>query len=209
MNWIDVTKKWMQVFLHRTGARIRATLKPIPVIGPLAHCSVKHHQAALKEFATAMLFGTATFWLTAVLLKGFHAHKDLGYGDTFVMTINQGQLFIFAVSLLGPIVLTTADDPEKSNKFPGRLSHLSVLMILSIAASSFYAFELASRQPQAAELFNKAFLFNASLAIALTVVVMRYLTIVYRKSTHEPDSQQRMVDVHEQFATAFDEEVAK
>ncbi len=199
----QVSRSRFGVTTRQWGARLRAALKVLPVLGPLAHCGWKHHRDALKEFFFATLFGTATFWLTAFLLLGFATHSNSNYFDLLYITVSSGQLFIFAVGLVGPIVLSTADDPDRSDKFPGRSGHITVLIILCIAASSFYSLELASREPAAATMFDKSFLFRASLAIAATVVVMRYLTIVYRKSTLHPDAPAEMKSTHQDFSEKF------
>ncbi|MDR2960211.1 MAG: hypothetical protein LBV10_11760 [Stenotrophomonas sp.] len=191
------------VTLGRAGARFRAILKAIPLIGPLAHCSVKHHKEAFKEFALATVFGTATFWLSAALLLALRTNSSSNYFHTLHSTVNSGQLFIFAVGLMGPIILSTAEDPDKSAKFPGRSWHIASLIIAAFVASGFYSFELVARDPKASQFFDRDFLFNASVIIAAFVVMMRYLTIVYRRSTLSPDSPDEIRQRHEDFSDDF------
>lgn len=193
-----------RIFFSRVGARLRAILKVVPLVGPLAHCGVRHHKEALKEFIFATLFGTATFWLSAALLLGLKAHAQQDYFDLLHLTVNSGQLFIFSVGLMGPIILSAAEDPDKSGKFPGRSTHIAALIVLAFVASGFYSFELVSRDPVAAPMFDREFLFKASVFIASLVVAMRYLTIVYRKSTTNPDAPIEMKQRHEDFLGDFE-----
>lgn len=175
----------------------------IPIIGPLTNCTVKNHLDSLKEFSITILFGTATFWVTAIFLKAFLANSAKSNGDILYSTVSTGQLFIFAVGMLGPILLASAEDPDSSKQFPGRTYHFALILLLGVLASGFYAFVLASREPQAAGLFNSNFLYRASVCIALVVVVMRYLTTVYRKSTATFNAEEGLKEPVNDFAEAF------
>lgn len=155
----------------------------IPILGPLTRCSAKNHVDSLKEFSITILFGTATFWVTTIFLKALLTNSEKGFYDVFLSTIGTGQLFIFAVGMLGPILLASAEDSDPSKQFPGRTYHLALIVLLGVLASGFYAFVLAAREPKADGLLNTNFLFKSSVAISVVVVIMRYLTTVYRKST--------------------------
>jgi len=175
-----------------------------PIIGHLPNCTLKNHVDSLKEFLITILFGTATFWVTALLLMGFAANKSANYLDLLYKTTSSGQLFIFTVGMLGPILLASAEEPPNTRQFPGRASHFALILLLGALASGFYATVLAGRDPKAADLVNSDFLFGASLIIALFVVAMRYLTIVYRKNTSNFSAEERLKRPEEEFAADFE-----
>lgn len=175
----------------------------IPIVGPLTNCTVKNHLDSLKEFWITILFGTATFWVTAIFLKAFSASSAKSNFEILHSTVSTGQLFIFAVGMLGPILLASAEDPDSSKQFPGRTYHFALILLLAVLASGFYAFVLASREPQAVGLFNSVFLYRASVCIALVVVVMRYLTTVYRKSTATFNAEVSFKEPVNDFAAEF------
>ncbi|WP_269792391.1 hypothetical protein [Stenotrophomonas sp. Iso1] len=158
---------------------------------------------SLKEFSITILFGTATFWVTAIFLKAFLVNKGKSNSAILESTVSTGQLFIFAVGMLGPILLASAEDPDTSKQFPGRTYHFALILLLGVLASGFYAFVLASRETQAAGLFDSQFLYRASICIALVVVVMRYLTTVYRKSTASFNAEESLKEPVNDFAAAF------
>lgn len=186
-----------------TLTRARKIFSGIPILGPLATCSRKNHKDSVKEFAITILFGTATFWVTAVFLKAFTANDGKDYGEVLYTTVSTGQLFIFSVGMLGPILLASAEDPDPKKQFPGRTYHFALILLLGALASGFYAFVLAGRQPQAAGLLNSNFLYNASVCIAVVVVLMRYLTTVYRKSTSSFDAEDGLKAPVNEFAERF------
>ncbi|HDS1566379.1 hypothetical protein I5U31_03975 [Stenotrophomonas maltophilia] len=175
----------------------------LPILGPLTNCTAKNHRDTLKEFFITILFGTATFWVTALFLKAFSVNDGKKYTEILISTVSTGQLFIFAVGMLGPILLSSAEDPDSTKQFPGRTYHFALILLLGALASGFYAFVLAGREPQASGLLNSDFLFTASVSIAAVVVVMRYLTTVYRKSTASFDAEQNLKEPVDEFARKF------
>lgn len=176
----------------------------LPIVGHLPNCTLKNHTDSLKEFSITILFGTATFWVTALLLMGFAANKESDYLDLLYKTTNSGQLFIFAVGMLGPILLASAEEPQNTKQFPGRAAHFALILLLGALASGFYATVLAGRDPRATALINNQFLFTASTVIASLVVVMRYLTTVYRKNTSAFNVEERLKGPEKEFAADFE-----
>jgi hypothetical protein len=187
---------------HAFWNGVRTAARNAPILGHLAHCTKKNHWDALKEFSINFVFGTATFWLTALLLSAFASNKGLNYFGILFLTMSAGQLFIFSVGMLGPILLTASDDPSDEAKFPGRPSHFTVLIIIGALASGFYAMSLASKNGSK-EIFDNDFLFHASLVIGIVATVMRYLTTVYRKSTLKFDLEDKFKKPVSDFADQF------
>jgi hypothetical protein len=175
----------------------------IPVLGPLSRCAPKHHFGAIKEFLIALCFSTSTFWLTALLLRAFSRNHDAGVGTLIYQTVSTGQLFIFAVGFLGPILILAAEDPPKARAFPGRVWHFLGLILLATVAAGFYAVQLFGRSPGFTDLVDVDFLFKASLYIAALTAGLRYLTIVYRRSTLEFDAEKELKKPVENFVDDF------
>lgn len=183
--------------------RVQAAIRVLPIFGHLPNCTLKDHASAIKEFVPTIVFGTATFWLTAVILGAFSAYRQFNFAELLYTTTNSGQLFIFSVGMLGPILIVSATDPPNTRQFPGRLGHFALIVVLGALASGFYAIVLAGREQSSLNLVNKSYVYNASLLIALSVVVMRYLTTVYRKNTQSADAEELLKEPENQFADKF------
>lgn len=176
--------------------------RALPLLGPLGECTRKNHQDAFKEFAVTVLFGTATFWVTALFMRVVATNQKQGYLDLLYKTVESGQLFIFAVGMLGPILLAAADDPAKNKKFPGRISHMTFLVVIGVLAAGFYAIQLIARDLPSIGVDTK-FLFFMSVSISVAILVLRYLTMVYRKSTVEFDPEEELKEPVKAFAEKF------
>lgn len=188
----------------RIWRRVQAFIRLLPIVGHLPNCTLKNHKDSFKEFVITLMFGTATFWVTALILAAFSTNVKASPLDLLRLTTSTGQLFIFAVGMLGPILLASAEEPPENKQFPSRATHFAIIILIGALASAFYAMTLIGKDPNSASLVRMDFLFNASVVIAAVVVVMRYLTTVYRKNTASWDAEVRMKLPENEFATAFD-----
>lgn len=168
----------------------------IPVFGPLVYCHWKHHKASLVEMSVIFFFSTATFWLTSILMMGSQPIRNLGWLNALQSTVQGGELFIFSVGFLGPILLLTMEDKVGDRQFPGRLWHTLMLIGICLVAAAFHA------QTKGAQIQNILqtkedidWLFSVSIWVAVAAVVLRYLAMVYRKSTSDPDKEIKSQEV--------------
>lgn len=185
------------------GLFLKRFLASIPLIGPLAYCSWNEHRSSAREMFFILLFSTATFWLTALFLLGTQSARTLGYPNLIFSTVKAGELFIFTVGFLGPILITAGDDPDTAKQFPGRLWSLAAVFLIGVVAAGFHSQIKAAQLKGPLAPLDAEFFYNASLYVAIAAVVLRYLSMVYRKSTFSPKDEIR--DPVDKFATTFDE----
>ena len=57
--------------------RVRSVLRRIPLVGPLADCRWPDPGETFKQVAITVVFGTAPFWLGALLFKGLSDDQTL------------------------------------------------------------------------------------------------------------------------------------
>jgi hypothetical protein len=160
-------------FTHRALSRLKALFGKVPIVGGLTYCDWRHHGAALREFAVVISFATATFWLAAFIGR-FDRIAPIW---TLVLgTISRGELFIFSVSLLGPVVYTALDERETKRSFPEKTIHLLLTCVLALMAAA--AFSKVKTSPE----LDMDFVLWSSTWIALAATTLRYLTILYNKA---------------------------
>lgn len=188
---------------RRFTVGLRTVFSHIPVLGPLTYCRWKDHKACLKEMFIILLFSTATFWLTSALLMSYSTARTLGYLPTIISTIQHGELFIFTVGFIGPILLQTADDKPNEKAFPGRTWHLLTLIILGLLASGFHTQTRRVSVGITAQQADIDFLFHVSLILAAVAIILRYLAMVYRKSTAGFKPREEMKQQENDFTDAY------
>lgn len=191
--------------MRLTAAIERATkhADQFPIFGGLFLCSARDHYVALKEFSIALIFSTATFWLSAWLLMFLTVNETSSFTEILHSTVDKGELFIFAVGFIGSTLIVAFDDPTDARQFPGKLWHAVGLFVLGLLCAGAFALVRLSGQRDATIVLNSQALFSASLWLSLVACVLRYLAIVYRKFTLRPDEA---IKSREQgFAAAFKE----
>ena len=200
MGWFSVARSWLS-----------RKISGFPVLGHLVYCKWPQHLAAAREMFVITSFATATFWLTALFLMTSQTARANGYVTTVLSTARSGELFIFAVGFLGPILLTALDDPKDAKReFPGRLWHIFALIVIGFVATGYHA-QIKAGQLHGGTLApsDQEFLFQVSAWIAIAAVVLRYLAIVYRKSTFVPEDEIKLPETEfaKQYVKAHQPEV--
>jgi hypothetical protein len=174
-----------------------------PLLGYLAYCTCKNHYDSLKELSQTLVFSLATFWFTAALLMAYKSNVTHTYFELLEKTANAGQLFIFTVSFLGPVFLIAGEDPKDAKVFPGRTTHLIVLFLVAALSAGFYAIQLGARENPGSIEIDPTFLLRASIVAAVIAVILRYLAVVYRKSTLNFDPEEQLRAPAKDFAAEF------
>ncbi len=107
------------------------------------------------------------------------------------------------MGFLGPILIAAGDDPPRAKVFPDRTWHFLALILLALIAAGFYAMQLFSKAAPLPQLIDDEFIFHASICVAGFSIALRYLTIVYRRSTLEFDAEKQLKAPVEELATEF------
>jgi hypothetical protein len=155
---------------------VRAFLRRVPLLGPLADCHWSDHAETLKQVVITLLFGTAPFWLGALLFKALSTNQDLTLSSAFWSTVWDGELFMCATSLLAPIFWIALDDPKGVAKFPSRSIMMVVVALITFVASVFFAVELSRTHLQ------QPYTFHVSVYTFCAAVAVLYLSTVYHTS---------------------------
>lgn len=175
--------------ISRLAELARYIFSHVPVLGPLVYCKWKDHKSVIKEMTIIILFATAAFWLTSLILMGSEATRSLGYFSVLFTTVKNGELFIFTVGFIGPILLHTAEDKKDEREFPGRLWHLLALILMALVAAVFHSQIKSAQLKGGVVQADLDFWFELSVYIAVFAVILRYLSMVYRKSTFSPRTE--------------------
>jgi hypothetical protein len=165
----------------------RNMLSSIPLVGPLFACRKEDYVGATREFVIIISFATATFWLSALVMVMLDSDNKMTYAEVFSLTIRDGQLFIFATALLGPILIFATEDPPNARPFPARTWIILTLVILAIVCSGSYALMRGINLRETGITLNQAFLANAAIVCAGIAAAFRFIAIVYNKYRMRPE----------------------
>jgi hypothetical protein len=121
---------------------LKNILRGIPLLGPLADCTLSAHWNALKEMATILILSTVPLWLGSLLQ--FFVNQGTTWAEyktALVSTVSGGELFLYCTSLLAPICWLALSDPPGAKKFPSKLSHIVFLLIINLIAAGVFGLQ--------------------------------------------------------------------
>ncbi len=172
------------------GNLIRTWIGKLPLIGGLTDCTKANHAAAAKEFFIGLVFSSIPFWLSAMLI--FFQTKDRSRGmvntivDSLTPTISNGELLVFAVSLIGPIFYVAFEEPEWAKReFPQKLWHACALFFLGVLCASLFAAIKTGAS------FEMALVIEFSIWLTIAAAALRYIATVYNKARTRPEEEMR------------------
>jgi hypothetical protein len=194
MEDAGVGKNWDN-FKHR--------FKDTALIGPLVECTRRDHASALKELMIIATFSTITFWLSALVLKMLDVNRSAGYFELLFSTVKGGELFIFAVAIMGPILIIVSDETPTRKIFPaGTWLNFGLVVVALICGTLYGIMRVANFQLGSLQL-NQSLLYDFSLYMACAAVFFRYLAIVYNKGLSQITPEELLMMPEHQFVNSF------
>lgn len=172
---------------HQSRESMKQDLSRLWLFGTLFKCTTDNFLGALYEFVHGIVFATMPFWLGGLVLlvlapppspEEFKEASVLvvwvaKYWDSVVSTFANGELLVFAISLLSPTLWLATYEPKGAEKLPHRrpVSTLAVVVIVIGAVM----FALLRKDDG----INVPVVFWISVTLTLTAFVLRYLVFVY------------------------------
>lgn len=132
---------------------------------------------AIRDFVITIVFSSLTFWLSAAFMLMMEESRSLGYMELLGNTVRGGELFIFSVGILGPILLMVLDE-TREKRFPAAIWLVALLVIGAVVCGGLFA--ILKTTPSV--LINKELAISVSQWSALIAAGLRYIAIAYNKS---------------------------
>lgn len=178
-------------------------LSRIPIIGPAFTCSARDHFSAIADFSITVAFSSITFWLSVIILSVLDINRGASYGDLLASTVQGGELFIFSLGILGPILIIVMDDARKAKSFPSGKWLMFLLVVAALVCGSLFAILKANAVQGVSGLgIDKHQAISISFWMAGVACTLRYLTIAYHKSLSRFSAEDLQAG-EQQFKNAF------
>ncbi len=164
--------------------RISNALSHLWLVGTLFRAGWKTHLAALYEFTYLFLWSILPFALGALTLYVTSEATDKSFYMLGVSTFHNGELLVFTISMLAPILYLTLYDPDRADPFPHKLPISTLVALIMVACASLFALLKANAVK------DIPFVFAFSVILTLLALAFRYLAIVYHR-VRMPDVNER------------------
>ncbi len=151
---------------------IIGVVRKLPIFSGLPDCEPKDYLSAVKEVFPNIFLSTLPIWGGAfvVIISG----QVSNYWAAIGINVSHGELFLYAASFMAPVVYMAAVDPPGAGQFPSRLSHILVLIgITVLSALAFGAQKAGHKLIPTVALDVSAILFAAS-------IFLLYIASIYQ-----------------------------
>ena len=145
------------------------------LFGTLFQAGRKTHIVAFYEFMYLFLWSVLPFALGALVLYVTSGATDKNFYQLGLDTFRNGELLVFTISMLAPILYLTLHEPEQAETFPHKLPISTVVALIVVTCASLFALLKASAVK------DLPFVFELSVTLTVIALVFRYLAIVYHK----------------------------
>jgi hypothetical protein len=156
---------------------LRNYAREIPIFGGLVDCDGRDHWESLGETAVLFILSSMPIWLGALIV---YATGDkaggLGWRLALSSTVANGELFMYSTAFLAPVFWIALKDRPSARVFPGKVSHIVLMVIISVIAAVFFGLHTAGSR------LNEKFALYLSIVMFFTSLTLLYLGILYHQS---------------------------
>ena len=131
----------------------------------------------LGETAVLFTLSSMPIWLGALIV---YATTDkvgcMGWRLALFSTVANGELFMYSTAFLAPVFWIALKDRPNARVFPGKVSHIVLMVIISVIAAVFFGLHTAGSR------LNEKFALFLSVIMFFTSLLLLYLGILYHQS---------------------------
>lgn len=150
--------------------------REVPVVGGLVDCGVRDHWESLGQTSVLFILSSMPIWLGTLIVYAMDKTGCLGVRAAFSSTINGGELFMYSTAFLAPVFWIALTDRPGTRVFPGKVSHIVLMVIISVIAAVFFGLLTAGDK------LNPTFTLRLSFVMFFTSLVLLYLGILYHEN---------------------------
>jgi hypothetical protein len=145
------------------------------LIGTLFKVDKKTYASALYEFTYLLLWSVVPFFLGTLILYVSLDAPQKDFLQLSASTFKNGELLVFTISMLAPILYLTLHDPEQASPFPHKLPISTVVALVVVVCAVLFAILKASAVK------DMDFVFDLSIYLTVLALTFRYLALVYHR----------------------------
>jgi hypothetical protein len=158
---------------------VRKFFRGLPLVGGLVDARWRDHREAMKEVGVNILLSTAPIWLGCLFLVVARKFK-MPLDEVVIRNVENGELFLYATSIIAPLYYFIFKDQEGNQKFPNAGSFMLISALVLLVGGCGFAVTrlgavLGTKFP-----WDEGTLFAFSLMLYLVSIIIVYLAHVYK-----------------------------
>lgn len=165
--------------------RAKKLIGAFPLIGGLTYCEWGDHWNAMKEFTTTILWAFMPIWLGAFVAYVMDMTSDPSYLSKLHDALKNGELYIYASSLLAPVFYMALDENKNMRSFYGKLAHMIFVGFIIVISAVLFLMKRLN------VIYNEPVVVKVSYSLMCVSAAIYYIAIVYNNNRRNPSSQMR------------------
>src|SRR4029077_347599 len=132
---------------NMTRETLLNTLREIPILGGLIDCGGQDHWESLGQTTVLFVLSSMPIWLGTLIV--YATGDKVGHGavkTALLSTVGRGELFMYSTAFLAPIFWIALTDRPNMRVFPGKVSHIVLMVIISVIAAVFFGLQTAGNR---------------------------------------------------------------
>jgi hypothetical protein len=183
---------------------IKNLCRGLPLVGGLAEARWRDHREAAKEVSVNILLSTAPIWLGCLFLWVSQKFA-MSPGEVVIRNVENGELFIYATSIVAPMYYFIFKESEGNQKFPNAGSFMLISAIVLLIGGCGFALTRLGTVLGTSFRWDEVTLFVFSAILYLIAVIVVYLAHVYRNWRETGGAAAFATDTQD-FVAAFNRE---
>ena len=176
-------------------------LSQLWLIGAIFKAGRKTFVGALCEFAYALVWSIFPFVLGVLTLYVTSGDPGRDYLLLAKSTVSNGELLIYTISMLTPILYLVLHDPEQAASFPHKLPISTLVTIVAVTCSALFALMKAHAVK------DPDYVLNLSIILTCLALVIRYLALVYHRLRMPDTNEQDLRGSQDEFLKRYKQHV--
>jgi len=180
--------------------KMRDFLSKLWFIGTVFKAGRKTLAGAFYEFSYVFSWSVLPFGLGALTL--YVAQPDgASILEHAVSTFKNGELLVFTISMLVPVLYMVLFDPDKAGPFPHKLPISTVVTLIIVISASLFALLKAKA------VLKPDFVFDLSLLLTLLALFIRMLALIYHRVRMPSPNEEDLRLPQQEFVTNYEEHI--
>src|SRR5258708_33801486 len=111
-------------------------VREVPIFGGLLDCDGHDHWESLGQTTVLFVLSSMPIWLgTLIVYATGEKAGCVAFKAAIFSTITRGELFMYSTAFLAPIFWIALTDRPNMRVFPGNVSHIVLVAIISVIAA--------------------------------------------------------------------------
>jgi hypothetical protein len=171
--------------------KLRGILANSWLFGALTRATKSAYTGALYEFLYLVLWSVFPFALGGLVLYVIANEADKSLVSVAIGTFRNGELLVFTISLLAPMLFLVLHDPHGAGPFPHKLPLSTIGMFVIVFCAALFSLQKAQTVK------DPDFVFQLSLWLTGLAMFFRYLAMVYHR-VRMPEPNERVLRAPEE-----------